>query len=73
MIPLLWAHRVGGEVLLGMPLAPSTKFQDALNAMTLKQMRRYLAKLLEALAHVHSLGIIHRLTFMSRYVEESPI
>ena len=60
MIPLLFCHRKVGDVFLGMPFIQTTKFSDALPALTLEQCLVYMKNLLRALAYIHSLNIIHR-------------
>ena len=49
-----------GDVVLAMPYLPSVKFQELVRDISYHELRLYMKNLFRALAHVHSLHIIHR-------------
>lgn len=60
VVPLLYCHRILGDVILVMPYIANIKFNDVIKTMDFVEMKAYLKNLLLALSHIHSLGIIHR-------------
>jgi hypothetical protein len=46
----------------GFSLICVCRFSELLHDMDLVELQHYLANLLSALAHIHSLGILHRFT-----------
>jgi cell division control protein 7 len=60
VLPLLFVHRYLGDVVLAMPYVEASKFSEVIKTMDLVEMKHYIKNLLIALAHIHSLGIIHR-------------
>ena len=60
VIPLLFCKRLLGDVVLAMPYLPSVKFQELVRDISYHELRLYMKNLFRALAHVHSLHIIHR-------------
>lgn len=60
VMPLLFCHRVGGDVILGMPVIRPAKFGELIRVVAMKEMLTYMKRLLEALAHIHKLKILHR-------------
>jgi len=60
VVPLLFCHRILGDVILAMPYIENNKFNEVIRTMDHVEMRSYLKNLLLALSHIHSLGIIHR-------------
>ena len=60
VLPLLFVHRCLGDVVLAMPYVEASKFSDVIKTMDFVELKLYMKNLLEALAHIHSLGIIHR-------------
>ena len=60
VVPLLFCHRVLGDVILVMPYIENNKFSEVIRTMDHVEMKAYLKNLLLALSHIHSLGIIHR-------------
>lgn len=60
VIPLLGVWRVGGDVVLAMPYIDHCRFMDLVATADLAEVQLYMANLLAALEHIHTLGIIHR-------------
>ena len=60
VVPLLFCHRLRGDIILAMRYVKPTKFSEVVPKMTYYQMVEYMRNLLIALEHVHSVGIIHR-------------
>ena len=60
VVPLLFCHRILGDVVLVMPYIENNKFNDVIRTMDHIEMKTYMKNLLQALCHIHSLGIIHR-------------
>ena len=60
VLPLLFCHRIKGDVVLAMPYVKPCKFGDLVHVIHLEEARNYMRNLLKALVHIHSLGIIHR-------------
>ena len=60
VVPLLFCHRILGDVILVMPYVQNNKFNEVIRTMDHVEMKAYLRNLLLALSHIHSLGIIHR-------------
>jgi len=60
VLPLIFAHRIHGDVLLAMPYVEASKFPDVIRRATANEVRLYIKNLLLALRHIHSFGIIHR-------------
>jgi cell division control protein 7 len=60
VLPLLFVHRCLGDVVLAMPYIEASKFSDVIKTMDFVELKLYMKNLLIALAHIHSLGIIHR-------------
>ena len=60
VVPLLFCHRILGDVILVMPYIPNNKFNEVIRTMDHVEMKAYLRNLLLAISHIHSLGIIHR-------------
>ena len=60
VVPLLFCHRIRGDVILVMPYIENNKFNEVIRTMDHVEMKAYMKNLLLALSHIHSLGIIHR-------------
>ena len=60
VLPLLFVRRCLGDVILAMPYVETSKFSEVIKTMDFVEMKLYMKNLLLALAHIHSLGIIHR-------------
>ena len=60
VLPLLFVRRCLGDVVLAMPYVETSKFSEVIKTMDFVEMKLYMKNLLLALAHIHSLGIIHR-------------
>ena len=60
VVPLLFCYRILGDVVLVMPYIENNKFNDVIRTMDHIEMKTYMKNLLQALSHIHSLGIIHR-------------
>ena len=60
VVPLLFCHRNMGDIILVMPYVQNNKFSEVIKTMDHVEMKAYLRNLLQALAHIHALGIIHR-------------
>jgi len=43
-----------------MPYIEASKFSEVIKTMDFVELKLYMKNLLQALAHIHSLGIIHR-------------
>ena len=60
VLPLLFAHRFQGDVVLGMPYVHNFKFSNLVSIIQGEEAQLYMKNLLIALSHIHALGIIHR-------------
>ena len=60
VVPLYFCHRILGDVVLVMPYIENNKFNDVIRTMDHIEMKTYMKNLLQAINHIHSLGIIHR-------------
>ena len=54
-----------------MPYIEASKFSEVIKTMDFVELRLYMKNLLLALAHIHSLGIIHRYRHQTRIFRDS--